>query len=461
MPSAAPCNPVILVPGIKGSELTDEYPTTRDAVWSVLASVQGDYKRLALHPDDRRYERIEPARIAPGPLFNLIYEQFMTSLRHELSPQEDRPTPVYAFPYDWRRGLADVQTQLGDFIDEVIARTSLLRHYWQSDWRRAPRVNLVGHSMGGLVVAGYLAQRGGDRKVGRVATLAAPFQGSANAVLTIATGQSSLTSFAASPAEREVARLMPAVYHLLPSYAAALAWPGGLARSFYKPLAWQPSVYETIAEYIRLYSRREASELAKLPDRIADAVGILKSILVAAQAHRASVDTLDLKKAGLSAADWLCIAGIGEPTVDRIVATTQPLRDPKEFANAALFEDGTGMQIDLAASAPVDTWDAAHPDVPAPRTGDSTVPLAGATPAFLPYESLVAVTRAHFAWWELADRLVNGIVDLHASLPRMNAVQSMVVAHFLGRDVRAVKALPAPGIKAADWAPPVGGLAAG
>jgi hypothetical protein len=367
---------------------------------------------------------------------------------------------VFAFPYDWRRGLVDVQAQLGDFIDEVIARTLLLRHYWQSDRRKAPRVNLVGHSMR----AGrrrLFAQRGGDREIGKVATLAAPFQGSANAVLTIATGQSTLTSFAASPAEREVARLMPAVYHLLPSYAAALAWPGGLARSFYKPLAWQPSVYETIAEYIRLYSRREASELAKLPDRIADAVGILKSILAAAQAHRTSLDTLDLKKAGLSSADWLCIAGIGEPTVDRIVATTQPLRDPKEFANAALFEDGLGMQIDLAASAPVDLYDPAHPDVPAPRTGDSTVPLAGALPLFLPAESVVAVTRGHFAWWEIADRFVNGIVDLHASLPRMNAVQSMVVAHFLDRDVCAVKALPVPGIKTADWKPPVGGLVAG
>ena len=460
MPTPIPCNPVILIPGIKGSELTDEYPADREAVWSVLASVRGDYKRLALHPDDRRYERIEPARIVPGPMFNLIYEQLLTSLRHELSPQEDRPTPVYAFPYDWRRGLADVQAQLADFIDEVIARTLLLRHYWQSDWRKAPRVNLVGHSMGGLIVAGFLAEHGGD-KVGKVATLAAPFQGSANAVLTIATGQSTLTSFAASPAEREVARLLPAIYHLLPSYASALTWPGGLARSFYKPLAWQPSVYETIAEYIRLYSRRDPVELAKLPDRIADSVGILKSILAAAQQHRASVDTLDLKAAGLSAGDWLCIAGIGEPTVDRIVATTTPLRDPKEFAKAALFEDGQGMQIDLLASGPVDAYDPAHPDLPMPRTGDSTVPLVGALPIFLPYASLVAVTRGHFAWWELADRLVNGIVDLHASLPRMNAVQSMVIAHFLGRDVRAVKALPAPGVKAADWTPPVPGLIAG
>jgi hypothetical protein len=39
MSSTAPCNPVILVPGIKASELTDEYPTTREAGWSVLESV--------------------------------------------------------------------------------------------------------------------------------------------------------------------------------------------------------------------------------------------------------------------------------------------------------------------------------------------------------------------------------------------------------------------------------------
>lgn len=460
MTDPAPCNPVILVPGIKGTELIDEYPASREEVWSLLASVRGDCKRLALHPDDRRYERIEPARITPGPLFELVYGQFLRALRHELTPQEDRPTPVYAFSYDWRRALGDVQAQLAGFIDEVIDRTLLLRHYWQSAYRKRPRVNLVGHSMGGLVIAGLLAQQGGA-KVGKVATLAAPFGGSANAVLSIATGQSSLTSLAASPAEREVARLLPAVYHLLPSHPGALAWPNGLARSFYKPLAWQPSVYETIAEYIRLYSRREPSELASLPDRIADAATILKSILATAQQHRSSVDTLDLAAAGLAPTDWLCVLGIGEPTVDRIVAATVPLRDKRGFSKAALFDDGTGMQIDLAATVPVDDYDAGQHARPAPRTGDSTVALAGATPSFLPYEQLVAVTRGHYGWWELADRLVNGIVDLHTALPRMNMAQSMVVAHFLGQDVRSGQALSAPGVKAEDWRPPVGGITFG
>ncbi|HET6545902.1 MAG TPA: alpha/beta fold hydrolase [Rhodanobacteraceae bacterium] len=460
MSNPPPCDPVILVPGIKGTELTDEYTTDREAVWSALVGVRQDYRRLALHPDDRRYERIEPARIAAGAVFNVIYEQFLKSLRHELSPREDRPTPVFAFSYDWRRGLEEVQADLDGFIDEVIERTLLLRHYYQSNYRRKPRVHLVGHSMGGLVIAGYLAKHGAGR-VAKVATIAAPFRGAASAVLYIATGQASIMSMDVSPAEREVARLLPSIYHLLPGYDGALSWPGGLARSFYKPLAWQPSVYQTIAEYIRLYSRSEAGENAGLPDRIAEAARILISLLGAARRHRRGVDTLDLEAAGLSAADWLCIAGIGEPTVDRIVAKTVTLPDPEAFSRAALFEDGQAIEIDLVASGPVDTWDRTNHATSFPRTGDSTVALPGATPAFLPYEQLIAVTREHYEWWELSDRFINGVVDLHASLPRMNAVQSMVIAHFLDRDVRAVRALPAPGVSAADWRPTVRGLIRG
>jgi hypothetical protein len=71
------------------------------------------------------------------------------------------------------------------------------------------------------------------------------------------------------------------------------------------------------------------------------------------------------------------------------------------------------------------------------------------------------VTRGHYGWWELADRLVNGIVDLHTALPRMNMAQSMVVAHFLGQDVRSGQALSAPGVKSDDWHPPVRGITFG
>lgn len=55
--------PTIVVPGITASYLTDEYPLPPDTVWRVLTK---EYERIALHPNDLRYEAMGPARVAPG-----------------------------------------------------------------------------------------------------------------------------------------------------------------------------------------------------------------------------------------------------------------------------------------------------------------------------------------------------------------------------------------------------------
>ena len=63
------------------------------------------------------------------------------------------------------------EERLALFVDEVIERTKLLPHfaddgYGGKDWRA--RVHLVGHSMGGLIIAGYLQKNGfGKVKKGR------------------------------------------------------------------------------------------------------------------------------------------------------------------------------------------------------------------------------------------------------------------------------------------------------
>ena len=50
-------------------------------------------------------------------------------------------------------------------------------------------MDLVGHSMGGLVIAGYLATLGKKHRIGSVVTLATPFQGSYEAVIKVTTGE--------------------------------------------------------------------------------------------------------------------------------------------------------------------------------------------------------------------------------------------------------------------------------
>ena len=201
---AMPVYPTIVIPGITATYMQDEYPLPPETVWSVLRK---DYDRVALHPDNLRYEAQEPARVAYGQIFEVAYRELIEELRHNLSTKEDRPVPVFPFGYDWRQPIEMVELQLAAFIDEVIARTKLLKHYDSEDYGADPKVNLVGHSMGGLIIAGYLQARGADKLVHKVATLATPFQGSFEAVIKVTTGTADLGESAPSSREREAARL--------------------------------------------------------------------------------------------------------------------------------------------------------------------------------------------------------------------------------------------------------------
>ena len=112
-------NPVIVIPGITASRLRDEYPIEPERVWGALP-FQKKWDRVALHPDNLRYERDEPARVTPDQLFGVAYGELIEELRFNLSPKADKLTPVFPFGYDWRR-------RLEDFIGEVIERTKLLK----------------------------------------------------------------------------------------------------------------------------------------------------------------------------------------------------------------------------------------------------------------------------------------------------------------------------------------------
>jgi pimeloyl-ACP methyl ester carboxylesterase len=176
-------NPVIVIPGITATELLDDYPLKTEDIWTMVFNKE--YERIALHPDDIRYEAIEPAHVFPGRAFS-IYNDLIKALRHELTVQADKPTPVFAFPYDWRNDIRHTGKLLGEFVQEVIARTKLLKHYAKA---RNLRVDLVGHSMGGLIICEYLSAARSKAQVERVVTIGAPFKGSVEAIVKIATGK--------------------------------------------------------------------------------------------------------------------------------------------------------------------------------------------------------------------------------------------------------------------------------
>jgi pimeloyl-ACP methyl ester carboxylesterase len=167
-------DPVIVVPGITANYLQDQYPLPPEDIWTVLSL---DYERAALHPDNLSYEAGEPALVRTGQLYEIAYKELINELRHNLSPSADLPVPVYPFAYDWRQPLEAIEAQLDAFVQEVAARTLLLTHYVRDGYRSRGTVSLVGHSMGGLVIVGYLERAGQRSRVRKVATLATPYRG--------------------------------------------------------------------------------------------------------------------------------------------------------------------------------------------------------------------------------------------------------------------------------------------
>ncbi|HAV63352.1 MAG TPA: hypothetical protein DCY13_13425 [Verrucomicrobiales bacterium] len=423
-------HPVIFIPGITASELSDEYPADHERVWGVLRK---DFARIALHPDETRYEAKEPAVVRADRVFRLVYEEFIEELRHNLSPQPDQPTPVFAFPYDWRQPLERTARDLAAFIDEVIGRTGLLRHYHRARYDTDPKVNLVGHSMGGLVIAEYLAQNPSQHRVHKLASLGTPYRGSFEAVLKVATGTAAIGSNQSASREREVARVTPALYHLLPRYPGAVAPARGLESDLFNVATWQPSVMDSIETYVRLYGLRKGNDRRR-------AEQLFGVMLQQAAEHRSRVDTLNLAGLGLDSRRWLTVIGVGEETRVRL-----------RIARGA---DGRPA-FDLASKDRSNDWKVRNWRGKV-NTGDGTVPYLGARPEFIPVNELVCVSDDDFGYWELKDRLLEGVgAGLHATLPLMNLCQRIVVSHLRGRPFGKVWGRPAPDIGSAEWNPPV------
>jgi hypothetical protein len=446
--------PVIVVPGIAATYLRDDYSLQPEFIWTVLTK---KYDRVTLHPDDLRYESIEPARVQPDQIYEIAYRELIEELRHNLTPKADQPVPVYAFGYDWRRPLDETEAKLEMFIDEVIDRTKLLRHYDADDYANDPRVNLVGHSMGGLIIAGCIERMVGRgtaaKKIGKVASLASPFRGSFEAVIKIATGTANLGGDAPSSRERESARLTPALYHLFPSMldkSAINIEPGLTGDSLFDSSLMQPSVIETIVEFIRLNGLNKK-------DRVTQAGALLTEMLALARQHRNRIESLKLADADLIPHDWLCIVGVD--CVTRVKMAINNDRGKPLYSLRS--EDRLNQWANIAASDATDT------EIQAQRrqTGDGTVPFDGAIPGFLALENLVCVTPDDYGYWEIQDKLISSQAGFHGILPNMNMLHRMIVTHF--RKQRGdrnqarydnIWGRPAPGVSEANWAPAIAGL---
>ena len=184
--------PLILIPGIGGSQLLSAQ--TGQEIWPqslrMTADLYDEYLlALQLAPngvtpapnavevtvgDILRYEGKCPNPPSTTVLCKSPYGDTIAQLAaagYTEAPKggiypTDPVADLYVFPYDWRLDVVNNSFKLRDFVDQVIAKTG------------SPKVDILAHSMGGMVTFAYLSQPASVDKVRKVVTLGTPVLGS-------------------------------------------------------------------------------------------------------------------------------------------------------------------------------------------------------------------------------------------------------------------------------------------
>jgi pimeloyl-ACP methyl ester carboxylesterase len=214
--------PVVVVPGILGSELLRPDGTH---VWLNLGNAIGSHELAPAFDgnydidDGLRPGALLGAEAVLPRLFGFAEYADLLDLLHEagFAPLQAGALPLrHVFAYDWRQDLAASARRLGEELDVLADAVG----------DPQARFNVIGNSMGGLVARHYLRYGGaepvpgspvtwaGARRIQTLLLVTTPSSGSIMALDAILNGNRvglSTTTLAAPVISR-----MPSIYHLLP-----------------------------------------------------------------------------------------------------------------------------------------------------------------------------------------------------------------------------------------------------
>ena len=237
-------NPVIVVHGIQGSWLKDEYPVDyQDSVlWTGI--LRKKFESLHLHPVDADVDADAGRLINPHQAVPLVYESLVEEIREEL---EDRHPYVYMFTYDWRKDNRLAAARLGQFVERVLHMAGVHERSKTPPAPTPKKVTLIGHSMGGLVIKWYVTKILGKEKapgrIDKIITIATPWRGSLKAVEALLPGARNLFGVENKKSMRHASRTLPGIYQLLPAWRQAIVeMRSGKPMNVFEPQTWQKNL---------------------------------------------------------------------------------------------------------------------------------------------------------------------------------------------------------------------------
>ena len=328
--------PAVVVPGILGSGLARPDGTQ---VWLNAGNAFGSHDlsladSLAL--DERRDDLVPQGLLGVDAVLPRLfgfteYADLVELLeRAGLRRHPGHRLRYHIFSYDWRRDLVDSARRLGETLDDMADDLS------DPDLK----VNLLAHSMGGLVARYYLRYGGaapggpvtwaGARRVANLIMVATPNSGSVPSLDAILNG--SRVGFSSTTLAASVIARMPSIYELLPPAGApSLIDSRGepVAADLHDPGFWKERGLGPYGPH-----RRNADPEAGDPGSNR---AFLEAALHRAQAFHAS---LDARPETACPARVYLLGGDCLPTLARAVL-------PDAFGAAPRFEPRTQAEADL------------------------------------------------------------------------------------------------------------------
>jgi len=200
----------LFVPGIKGTQLVDTYPTDFKVRWSLEDMVVGNIFEdpLDFELKEGLYDVKRTQLFREWELIDLAYKRMIERLRSWVEPE------LYTFPYDWRKPIEMNARRLSTLIDHIQGKL-------RSDGQE-PRVHFVTHSMGGLVLRSALGLRKPRpfEGIGRIVCIAPPFRGSCDIPKVLIAGEKN--GWLSNEEDfRKLARSFPSIYQMIPSFPKA------------------------------------------------------------------------------------------------------------------------------------------------------------------------------------------------------------------------------------------------
>ena len=211
IPPAPVNNPVIIIPGIMGSILINDDLTINKERWPNLPL-------MVLPGSDSYLDEIKLSSLGISE-FNIISSDLIRELEgHDffagliktlLQSGISNSQELFENPYDWRIDIQTISNELKNKIEQIKSETGSMK------------VDIIAHSMGGLIVKQYLKDYGGDF-IGKFIDVGTPHLGSPKAFKILQYGDDMgfrplNISILNENRVKIISQNMPSVYELLPN----------------------------------------------------------------------------------------------------------------------------------------------------------------------------------------------------------------------------------------------------